>query len=343
MAYSAIPMPNGLKKDELLRILQTEEYGYLPEVPDSISVREISKDIHFASGRAEIITLELTASLRGRSFAFPFTYTKLTKKVNTPCVIYMNFKDNVPHKYLPSEELCDRGYSILSFCYTDVTSDNGDFTNGLAGVVYPDGKRGPADCGKIGLWAWAAMRVMDYALTLPEIDHKKISVAGHSRLGKTALLTGALDERFYCAYSNDSGCSGASIARGNRGETVTKIIRAFPFWFCENYFKYSNNEDAMPFDQHFLIAANAPHRVYVASAAEDLWADPDNEYKGCLLAASYYRDSGLPVSLSEEMPSPGERLHGGYIGYHIREGTHFISREDWNIFFDYLNASYSNN
>ena len=40
---------------------------------------------------------------------------------------------------------------------------------------------------KIGLWAWAASAVMDYAVTLPELDRHKISVAGHSRLGKTAF------------------------------------------------------------------------------------------------------------------------------------------------------------
>ena len=76
----------------------------------------------------------------------------------------------------------------------------------------------------------AAMAVMDYAMTLPELDHERILVAGHSRLGKTALLAGALDERFYCAFSNDSGCSGASLARENDGETIAKIVKAFPYF-----------------------------------------------------------------------------------------------------------------
>ena len=58
-----------------------------------------------------------------------------------PCFIHINFRDLVPDRYMPSEELVDAGYAVLSFCYKDVSSDDGDFTNGLAGHIYPGGKR----------------------------------------------------------------------------------------------------------------------------------------------------------------------------------------------------------
>jgi hypothetical protein len=176
-------------------------------------------------------------------------------------------------------------------------------------------------------------------MTLDSIDHSRVTVTGHSRLGKTALLTGMLDERFYCAISNDSGCSGASIARDNDGETVKKIVDRFPYWFCENYYKYSDNEEAMPFDQHFLLAANASHRVYVASAADDAWACPKNEYLSCVAAGEYFKAEGKtgfvhPVRL----PAVGENFHDGDIGYHLRPGCHYMSREDWNQFIHFANA-----
>ena len=79
------------------------------------------------------------------------------------------------------------------------------------------------------------------------------------------------------AFSNDSGCSGAALSRENTGETVKDIVGNFPYWFCKNYYKYADNEDALPFDQHFLIAANKPHKVYVASAQEDSWACQKND------------------------------------------------------------------
>lgn len=334
---NSIPSPLGRKKEELIEILLTEEYGFLPEAPEAVTAEVISREENFCAGKAFLENIKLTCHTKQGEFSFPVAFT-CPKKSNLPCVIHINFRDLVPDKYQPSEEIVDLGYAVLSFCYQDVTSDDGDFTNGLAGGFYPEGKRTASQCGKIGLWAWAAMRVMDYALTRPELNPARITVAGHSRLGKTALLAGALDERFYCAYSNDSGCSGAALSRGTRGETISDIYRVFSYWFCENYEKYAGKEETLPFDQHFLIAANAPHRVYVASAEQDIWADPEKEYEGCVAASAYYEALGLSGFVHpDRMPEVGECFHQGMIGYHMRSGTHAFSREDWQKLIFFLN------
>jgi len=331
-------MPDALEHGEIVDLLLREEYGYLPARPKDVRVEEVEKLKNFCAGKAQLLTLRFTCTLDGGEFSFPVYYTRPTDNTKPhPCFIMINFRDNVPDRYLPSEEIVDAGHAVLSFCYKDVSSDDGDFTNGLAGVVYHDGARGKRDCGKIGLWAWAAIRVLEYALALPELDPARISVAGHSRLGKTALLAGALDSRFYCAFSNDSGCSGAAIARGNDGETVAKIYKQFPYWFCEEYAKYADREDSLPFDQHYLLAANFPHRVYVASAESDAWACPRNEYLACRAATSYYEKRGKSGLVSDaESARAGDFFGEGHIGYHIRRGTHYFSREDWNRYFEYL-------
>ncbi len=332
-----LPMPDELSKDEIIDLLTLEEYGRLPTAQTKVWAEVVTKDDSFCAGKATLIKLMLKCQAPFGEFAFPVYYTRLNTKEKVPCFIHINFRDNVPDRYLPSEEIVDSGFSVLSFCYKDVSSDDGDFTNGLAGVVYKNGERKNDDCGKIGLWAWAAMRVMDYALTLPELDHSHISVVGHSRLGKTALLTGALDKRFFCAFSNDSGCSGAALARGKQGETIEKINNVFPHWFCKNYKKHSGNEDKMPFDQHFLLAANVPHLVYVASAMGDAWAHPENEYLSCVAASDYYvKHTGKGFIHPQCFPKVGEPLHQGNIGYHIREGEHYLSREDWQYFIKFL-------
>lgn len=337
-AIGKLPDPMPFCKSEIVDILLKEEYGYLPSHPYSVTAIVENTDAKFCAGKADLQKIMLTCHAEWGAFSFPVYYAA-PKGKNIPCFIHINFRDSIPDRYQPTEELIDAGFATLTFNYEDVTSDDGDFTNGLAGIVYPGGRRRADQCGKIGLWAWAAMAVMDYAQSVPEIDKNEICVVGHSRLGKTALLAGALDERFYCAFSNDSGCSGASLARKNTGETIKNIVNVFPYWFCENYDKYGDHVDALPFDQHWLIAANLPHKVYVASAAGDDWACPENEYLACIAADEYYTAHGHRGFVHpDRLPDAGECLHGGDIGYHLRAGTHYLSREDWLYYIKFLQS-----
>ena len=334
-----LPSPVGMNKKEILDLLIKEEYGKLPPRPHTVEASIVEVNKKFYMGKAELVVLELKCTADFGEFSFPVKYMRPTNQDKPiPCFIHINFRSDLPDTYQPCEEILDAGYTTLTFCYKDVSSDDGDFTNGLAGVVYKDGKRGPHDCGKIGLWTWAALAVMDFVQTLPEIDHSKISVIGHSRLGKTALLTGALDERFFCAFSNDSGCSGAALSRESTGETVKKITDTFPYWFCENYLKYADNESALPFDQHYLLAANLPHMVYVASASLDDWACQKNDFLSCVAASEYFRAAGTQGFIVPDRDiEVGDAFHEGNIGYHLRYGKHFLSRTDWNLYMEFLN------
>ena len=333
-----LPMPDTMSTDEIKGLLLKEEYGYLPLGETEISARVLEEEPRFATGKAVLTKLEFTVKGSFGEYTFPIYYTKLLSDKKVPCFIHINFRDNVPDMYQPTEEIIDSGYSVLSFCYKDVSSDDGDFTNGLSGLIYPGGKRGEHDCGKIGLWAWAAMRVMDYAQTLPELDTEHITVVGHSRLGKTALLTGMLDDIFFCAISNNSGCSGAALSRETDGETIRDICTTFPFWFNKNYLKYMDNEDKLPFDQHYLLAANSKHLVYVASASEDEWAGPKNEYLSCVAASSYFEKQGKKGFIHpDRLAEIGDAFHEGNIGYHLRAGKHYLGRYDWQKYIEFLN------
>ena len=183
------------------------------------------------------------------------------------------------------------------------------------------------DPGKIAMWAWASHRVLDYAATLRDVlDMSTAVVCGHSRLGKTALFAAATDTRFTHAYSNDSGCSGAAISRGKEGETAKAIYHVFPHWFCEGYEKYGDNEDAMPFDQHYLIASIAPRPVLVGSATEDAWADPVSEMLSCVAASPAFAHG---LVYEDRLATPEDAYLEGDVGYHLRRGRHYFSREDW--------------
>jgi len=86
-------------------------------------------------------------------------------------------------------------------------------------------------------------------------------------MGKAALWTAAQDERFALAISAQSGCAGAALWRRRSGETLEKMVARFPYWLCRNAWKFVNQEDDLPVDQHMLLACIAPRPVYVHSGA----------------------------------------------------------------------------
>jgi hypothetical protein len=324
------------RRQELLELFAANEYGRTPEPPESVHAEVIKEELRAWAGKATHREVSLGFPTPKGDFSFPVDFVLPNTEGKLPFIVYISFHKYPAGEYTPYEEIVDNGYALATFCYNDVTRDADDgFTSGLAGMYKRSGDG--AQWGKIGMWAWAASRVMDYAQTLGCIDHSRIACAGHSRLGKTALWCAVQDERFAAAVSNESGCGGAAISRGKQGESVRNITDRFPHWFCSNYSRYAGKEHEMPFDQHQLMAAIAPRLLYVSSAEEDLWSDPKSEFLACVEAGKAYRMLGMDGLVHEDrFPEPGECLHEGRIGYHLRPGTHFFSRDDWNLIMRFL-------
>ena len=314
-------------KSSIMELFLNEEYGHLPPtVTPSVRVEE--NWIDFA-GKGKWEFVYLTFEHNGKEHTVKTDLILPTDAENVPVFVYIGMNPEIPSKYLPVEEILDSGFGIYTFWYEDVTSDSGE-RNGLAQVF-------DSDCGKISYWAYMAQRCMDYLETRSEVDAGSVAVIGHSRLGKTALLASALDDRFMLTCSNDSGCCGAALSRGKiiENETVRKITEVFPFWFNKSFLKYVDNEDALPFDQHLLLSMIAPRQLMIGTAIKDVWADNDGQFLSCVLASRVWELYGkYGLASPYEIPKSSVKYLDGCVSFHLREGTHFLSRNDWQIYIE---------
>lgn len=323
------------RREEILNILRRELYGVSPAAPEKVNGKILSVNSKCCSGHADLERIELSFDTDNGPFSFEFNLFMPKKEGKKPLFVLLNFRGDAYDMYYPAEEIVDNGFAIAVIHYNDVTRDSRDMTNGLSGMF----DREKYSWGKIGMWAWAASRALDYLVTRPEIDTDNVAVIGHSRLGKTALWCGAQDERFKFAISNDSGSGGAAYghAKVEGNEMIADLLRMFPYWYCDKYKEWSGKDKETPFDQHMLIAAIAPRFVCVGSAKEDIWAGPYQEQLSCIGASPAWEIYGLKGYVgSSDAAKVGDDFSDGHIGYHLRDGIHFLGRGDWLSYMNFI-------
>jgi len=236
------------------------------------------------------------------------------------------------------EQSVDRGYAVATFYNADVEPDRPDAPEGVrAKYRSTDGK--PYDWGAIGAWAWGLHRAVDYLITNPDIDPKRIVVFGHSRNGKAALLAGAFDKRIALVIPHQAGCGGTAPSRGKVGESVKAINDHFPHWFNAEFKRFNDQPERLPFDQHCLISMVAPRPVLLSNATEDQWANPAGQFEMLQTAEPVYKLLNAGDLAAKEMPEPG-RLIDSKLGFFIRPGKHSTTPEDWRIFLDFADRHF---
>lgn len=341
-----VQMWQNERRPEILDLFRENIYGKVAEAATTNALKfKMTKRVMGAmSGKADLKQVEISFIGPRGTGTIHLTLFVPTGAGPVPCFVLICNRDpknidptrQAKSDYWPAETIIDRGYAAAAFWNADVVPDETNaFNEGVFKVFDPAGKRSPDAWGAIAAWAWGASRVMDYLQTDPDIDPQRIAVVGHSRGGKTALWAGASDERFAMAVSNESGSTGAALARHKSGERIRDINERFPHWFCENYRRYNDHEELLPVDQHMLAALIAPRLLYIASAAGDAWSDPTNEFLAAVNAQPAYRLFGLQGLSGQVMPEVGHPLLDGHIGYHIRAGEHNLTAYDWEQFLNF--------
>jgi len=361
------------RRPELKTLFQHYMYGYMPPPPDNLrgTVERIDKNFFGGKATKKEVTIRFGAPTT------PAIHLLLVvpnqRSAPAPAFVGLNFGGNhllvadpkvgLPETWLPenfpgvkdhrateagrgaeietwqAEANIDRGYALATFYCGDVDPDRNDFTDGVHPHYFRPGQTAPAphDWGTIAGWAWGLSRAVDYLVTDPDIDARRIAAVGHSRLGKTALLAAAFDERIALTIPHQAGCGGSAPSRGpasNRIESVERINRVFPHWFNDVFPQFNQDVRRLPFDQHCLIALVAPRPVLLSNALEDQWANPAGQFEMLVAADPVYRllgYEGLPV----REPPPVGQLLDGRLGYFVRPGKHSMNREDWEVFWKF--------
>lgn len=344
------------RRKEIVELFSREVYGYLPPAPKP---EELIFTLKFRepgaiNGQATYSRVGVCIMTPKGPYTFDFDLYTPNAQEKAPCIVMLQFSLDCIYSTFPIERIIENGFAVAMVYNGAIMADRHDFSQGLgsgyirkstaydnlaADVYAANILREENQSGMIGIWAYGAMRIMDYLYTQDNIDRRRIAVAGHSRLGKTALWTAANDERYTLAFISGSGNTGASLSKykTEQNEHIHQITEIFPHWFAKSFQKYGHHEDTMPFDQHMLLASLAPRSFYVCSGSEDTWAGPDTEYLCCAAANDGYRLLGEKGFVHpDRMPEAGDVFAEGSCGYSMHKGGHWMGDFEWQNVMDFM-------
>ena len=343
-----------VRRPEILSLFANLVYGQIPvaRFPITTSHDVIETTPGFMDGRATRKRIHISfENAKGRADMTVVLIVPNGLEAPAPAIMIHSFDDTQSNRFdehpeqagvlrngWPVGEMLDRGYAFVAVYQQDLVGHNEvSFQEGIHPLFYRDGQSFPKanEWGVLSAVAWGGMRVMDYLEQDSDIDHTRVALMGHSKMGKAALWTGAQDERFALVVSAQSGCAGAALWRRRSGETLKKMVTRFPYWLSRNAWNFIEQEDDLPVDQHMLIALMAPRPVYIASGEADTWADPRGEYLSGYHAGPAFELYGEKGLHSATFPEVDQPIIESTIGYHVRKGGHSVERYDWTQFMNF--------
>ncbi len=341
-----------LRRKEIVEDFDREVYGRVPANTPTVkwevtntkedtvgdiptTIRKLVGHVDNSSYPAVTVDIQMTLALPTKTdrpcpVAMEFSFGAFPRRINTPAPI-------PPQEW--QAECIQRGWGYATLVPTSVQADNGaGLKQGIIGLMNKGESRQPDDWGALRAWAWGASRALDYFETDALVDAKKVSIAGHSRYGKAALVTLAYDERFSTGYISSSGAAGAKLHRRNAGELVENVASSGEYhWMAGNYIKYAGplKWSDLPVDSHELIALCAPRPVFISSGnAGDAWVDARGMFMAADAAGPVYKLLGKQGLNTSEFPAVETGLMDGEIAFRQHNGGH-TPGPNWVMFLDF--------
>jgi len=354
------------RRPELKRLFRHYVYGFSP---DALPIRhhEVVVDDHAFDGAATISEVEIVVGEDNPATISLLLVTPNDREGPLPVILQLNKcgnqsvtdnsfvtisnswaspiacngpNDNRAHRAgrFQLEYVVKRGYAVATFHESDIDPDKPDFTDGVH-ALFSVGVEPDIKWGTIAAWSWGLSRVIDYFYESSVINTDRIVLFGHSRRGKTSLLTAAMDERVDLVVSHQSGTAGAAISRSYNGESVKQINDRFPHWFNDVFPLFNDREEHLPIDQHELLALVAPRSAFLTNGADDLWADPAGTLQTAMAASPVWKLFGED---GYDQLSPKHTNYDSSLAYFIRPGGHGVTLEDWEAITRYADSQFAN-
>lgn len=240
------------------------------------------------------------------------------------------------HYTPPVKEAIEQGYAFASINMLDFVIDDRRFGTGQLELM-SEGHDADTALGSLAAWAFQYSRGIDYLETDPALDPERMAIYGHSRFGKAVIVAGALDPRIDMVIAHQSGRGGAALFASEKGEPIEKMVAAYPQWLNGAYAARLARGEALSFDQHHVLALLAPRPVLLGHGRRDGWADPDGAFRAAKGASPTYQlfgNDGLTAERLSDFDPTAD------IAYWMRGGTHGETLEDWEAFFEFLDAHF---
>ncbi|MFM1944002.1 MAG: hypothetical protein RI897_2984 [Verrucomicrobiota bacterium] len=280
-----------LDRVKMVEVLERWQYGHAPDVPsfevENLVVKEVR--VEGVAGMARLVTAELVFGPRRELRMQVGCWLPGGDAAEVPVVLGIEpvwWPDPFLRRGVV-KRLLSRGYGFAGFDHNALASYE-DPKLRAAQQAYPD-----YDWGVVAVAAWGCRVTLSWVQDLKGVRPDRIAVWGHSRRGKSALLAGALDERFAAVAPHMSGMAGSALyrVRGKGAQELEQLLERY--WLGPRAFSFIDREKEMPFDQHWLLSMVAPRACYVHVGREDYWGNPEGERAAYEAGREVYRGMGV--------------------------------------------------